>query len=116
MRIFKAHDNSHNDHFLFVITPAEVDDSEVDSWEGSINRMSRLSSQHMEEIKTTLDAKIDSLWAFFEKNFKRDVAQDADLRRIIHQRFRTVEQKVAESDAKFNQLQESMADMKVSVN
>ena len=94
MRIFKAHDNSHNDHFLFVITPDEVDDSEVDSWEGSIKRMSRLSNQHMEEIKITLEAKIDSMWDFIEKNFKRDVAQDTDLRRIIHQRFRAVEQKV----------------------
>ena len=66
-------DDSHNEHFLFLITPDEVDESDVESWEGSIKRMSRLSSQHMEEIKTTLDAKIESLWGFIETNFKRDV-------------------------------------------
>ena len=77
-------DDSHNRQFMYLITPDEVDESDAESWEGSIKRMSRLSSQHMEEIKTALDAKIDSLSSSIEQNSKRDIAQDRDLRRIIH--------------------------------
>ena len=58
----------------------------------------------MEEIKTALDAKIDTLSLFIEQDSRRDVAQDRDLRRIIHQRFRTVEQKVKESSDKVESL------------
>ena len=109
-------DDSHNEHFLFLITPDELDESDVESWEGSIKRMSRLSSQHMEEIKETLNFKIDSLSEYIEQNSKRDVAQDRDLRRIIHQRFRTVEQKVKESSDKVESLDSEIKNLDSKLN
>ena len=67
-------DDSQYNHFLFIVTPDEADESDAESWEGSIKRMSKLSSSHMEEIKTTLDTKIDALSDFIEQNEKKDVA------------------------------------------
>ena len=67
-----------------MITPDEVDENDIDSWEGSIKRMSRLSHQHMEQIQSNLDAKIVELSEYIQQNAKRDVAQDRDFRRIVH--------------------------------
>ena len=59
-------DDSHNDDFMFLITPDEVDESDIESWEGSIKRMNRLSKAHMEDIKESLDNKITSLSDYIE--------------------------------------------------
>ena len=67
-------DDSHNDDFMFLITPDELDESDIESWEGSIKRMNRLSKAHMEEIKESLDTKITSLSDYIELIQRRDAA------------------------------------------
>ena len=84
MEKYEMVDDSHQKDFMFLVTPDELDETDVESWEGSIKRMNRLSKQHMEEIKGTLDNKITSLSDRIDANSRRDAAQDRDLRRIIH--------------------------------
>ena len=54
-------EKSQRKHFLFVVTPDEVEEDDMASWEGTIKQMTRVHDRSMQNLKTELDKHVCAL-------------------------------------------------------
>ena len=72
--------------FMFVVKPDEVTTDEVGAtWEGSINRMTKVHERSMEELESSICKSIGLLLEQVTQSAKRDSAQDKDLKMQVYQ-------------------------------
>ena len=83
------------ERFLFVVTPDEDECDELNTWEGSISQMSKITEKRISQLETKLEKKLNSIVEQAEQSSKRDIAQDKDLKQQFSQMIKLVRDEIA---------------------
>ena len=79
--------NAEENYFMYLITLDEHEPDELNSWEGSIKRMTQITDKRLEKLETALSKEILKLQDQVEQSVKRDAAQDKDLKKTFNLMF-----------------------------
>lgn len=90
-----------------MVMPDESEQDILDSWEGSINQVTKFNTKYCTKIQASLTKQIDFLFKDAEQSSRRDLAQDKDLKKSVNQLVMSVQEKQNSSEVSFEEQLES---------